>query len=175
MLVLIASVLLASVAGILGKDEITSRWNATVENIAQYQESGEGNSSIGLRLIMWDAAVKIWYRHPIIGTGIGDFHKDYAEMIKSGEAGFPGVTATPFSYAHSTIFDALAGTGILGLASMIVATFIMPIVFFLKALKASINEHDRYAAVFGLVFVYCRAELMINLAIRYISQIIAFF
>ena len=60
---------------------------------------------------------------------------------------------TRFAYAHSTIFEALAGTGILGLVSLIVSTLFLPIVFFLKALKSSVYEHDVYASVSGVVLV----------------------
>ena len=150
-LVLLLSILVASIAGILSKDELTSRWNTTVQNIDSYQSGSNRDTSIGIRLIMWEAAIKIWNRNPIIGTGIGDFQKNYEKMIKSGE--FPGMRKTPYAYAHSTIFEALAGTGILGLIGLIVFTFFLPIVFFLKALRSSINEHDRYASVSGLVFV----------------------
>ncbi len=152
-LAVITSILLVSIVGISAKDEITARWEATVQYIDNTRENRDDDGNIGIRLIMWDAAVKIWYRHPIIGTGIGDYQDDYLEMINSGEAGFPGVETTPYSYAHSTLFEALAGTGALGLVVLILATFILPIVFFLKGYKTSKNEWDRYASVFGLVFI----------------------
>lgn len=153
LLVLTASILLASIAGLLSKDAITTRWNVTIQSMDLRQAVRDENNSIGLRLIMWDAAIKIWYRHPIIGTGIGDFPKEFERMIKNGEAGFPDVKMAPYTYAHSIFFEALACTGILGFGAIIVSTFILPIVFFLKSLKTSVKENDRYAAVFGVVFV----------------------
>ena len=153
MLVLLSGILVASIAGILGEDKIISRWNATNQAIDLYLTGSNNNTNINDRFLMWDAAIKIWLRHPVIGSGIGDFHKDYEKMLESGEAGIPGVNITPWSYAHSNYFDALAGTGILGLVCLITSTFILPITFFLKALKSSINGQDRYAVVFGLVFV----------------------
>ncbi len=151
--VMIASILLASIAGIFSKGEIATRWNATIQAIDSIQNGEFNDGSIGARLIMWNAAVEIWYRHPIIGTGIGDFKKDYREMIGGGDTEFVDVVKFSHSYAHSTYLEALAGTGLLGLGGLIISTFLLPIVFFLKALKSSANEHERYAAVFGLVFV----------------------
>ena len=152
-LILLSGILMASIAGKLGRDKIVSRWSDTVQDIKLNLADRDKNTRIGLRLTMWDAAVNIWHRHPIIGTGIGDFQMDYWEMIGSGKEGFADEVKISHSYAHSTFFDALAGTGIFGFVGLIVSTFILPAVFFLKAFKASKNEYDRYTSVFGQVFV----------------------
>ena len=153
-LAMIASILLISIAGILAKDEITSRWDSTVQNIELFQTGINRNTSIGWRLVMWDAAVKVWSRHPIIGTGVGDFQMDYWELINGVEPEFEDVRKIPFTYAHSIIFEALAGTGILGLFGLIMSIFILPTVFFINAYITSENQWDMFASVFGLLFVF---------------------
>ena len=152
-LVLISIIVLTSIAGILARDSITDRWEATSQSMDISEALRDDQSSVGLRLIMWDAAIKIWYRNPIIGTGLGDFSIDFEEMTNSGEAGYPDMEIQAFSYAHSTIFEALAGTGILGFMSLILSTFLLPAVFFIKALRLSVNESDHYASVYGSIFV----------------------
>jgi O-antigen ligase len=149
-LLLISSILLVSVIGILNEDSIRRGYEIQPSDTQQIARNAK--SSIGQRLALWRAAVKIWHGNPIIGTGIGDFKKDFAEMRKSGEVEFlEGLPA--YNYAHSTFLEALACIGILGLIALIVSTFLLPFLFFLKALKIAANEYDKYAAVFGLVFV----------------------
>jgi O-antigen ligase len=150
LLLLASSILLVSAIGVLNKDSI--RWDYKIQPSDTQQIAKNAESSIGQRLTLWQAAIKIWFKNPIIGTGIGDFQIDFGEMRKSGEIEFPEGLPS-YNYAHSTFLEALATTGILGLIGMIVSTFLLPSVFFLKALKVSTNEYDHYAAVFGLVLV----------------------
>jgi len=151
--VVVASIALASIVGILVGDKILDRWQATTQSIDESKSLTDQRSSIGARLAMWDAAIKIWYRNPIVGTGLGDFHVDFDKMKKSGELAWADMPPEYSGYAHNILFEALAGTGILGLMGLILSTFMLPLVYFFKALKGSVDEYDRYAAAFGLVFV----------------------
>jgi O-antigen ligase len=152
-LVVVKSIVLVSIVGILVGDAILDRWQTTSQSIDVSKPLTDQRSSIGQRLMMWDAAVKIWYRNPIIGTGLGDFHVDFDRMKKSGEVMWAGMDPRASGYAHNTLFEALASTGILGLVGLILSTFILPLVYFFKALKVSVDEYDRYAAAFGMVFI----------------------
>lgn len=70
------------------------------------------NSSNNERILMWRSAIEMWKEKPILGHGIGSFEKLYPEkyMLKNARL-------KSRRYAHSNIFDLLAETGILGLAS----------------------------------------------------------
>ena len=153
MQVVVLSLGVILIAGALSKDELSHRWQATTTAIDESKPLTDQRSSIGQRLIMWDAAIKIWYQNPVIGTGMGDFHVDFEKMKKSGEVKWADMPRVYSAYAHSTLFEALATTGILGLIALILSTFLLPVVYFTRALKASVNEYDRYASVFGLSFV----------------------
>lgn len=153
MQVIVMSIVLTSIAGILVGDAILDRWQATSQALDASKALTDQTSSIGQRLTMWDAAIKIWYRNPIIGTGLGDFQVDFEKMKESGEIKWADMPFTSSGYAHNTLFEALTSTGILGLIGLILSTFLLPLVYFARALKVSVNEYDRYASVFGLVFV----------------------
>jgi O-antigen ligase len=152
-LVIVMGLGLTLIAGLMVNDVIMDRWQTTIHSIDTSKVLTDQRSSIGQRFMMWDAAIKIWYRNPVIGTGLGDFQGDFEKMKASGEVKWADMPIVSSSYAHSIIFEALATTGILGLIGLILATFLLPMVYFARALKVSVTEYDRYASVFGLVFV----------------------
>ena len=147
------SIGLVLIAGLLVADRIADRRQTTSQSIDVSWPLTHQRSTIGQRLMMWDAAIKIWNRNPIIGTGLGDFHVEFEKMKINGEVKWAEMSPDSSSYAHNTLFEALATTGILGLIGLVLSTIILPMLFFIRALRISVNESDRYAAAFGLVVV----------------------
>jgi len=81
-------------------------------------------SSIGVRLLMWMAAWKIFLAHPLIGTGIGDQRDDLVALQLVGD--IPNMGPAAYSTFHNFYFDALAMTGLFGFCAMLLALFIVP-------------------------------------------------
>jgi len=88
---------------------------------------GDPNTSVGYRLQMWVAAYEIWLNSPILGSGLGDYSRDLAEMIRLGESSMN----IHFGEAHSLYFEFLGTTGLLGLVCLMMGMFVLPLLTFL--------------------------------------------
>jgi len=140
-------------AGIIGKNMIIQRWETTLHYMKVKKTEESKTTAIGVRFLLWEAALKMWSRSPVLGTGLGDYEHDLVKMVTNGETEPPDINNTAIAYAHNIFLDSLACTGILGLLVMTFATLGMPLLFFSKAIKSSNIDFDLYAAVFGVVFI----------------------
>ncbi len=61
---------------------------------------------------LWSAAVSAWKANPILGLGPDQFRKRYVEFL-------PGVELDPRLGAHNIFLNAMANTGITGLAALV--------------------------------------------------------
>lgn len=70
------------------------------------------------RLSIWDAAIHTWAERPVLGYGTDSFSIAYPHQRQPGSAAIlgPGVA---MSSAHSWLFQALATTGVIGLATLV--------------------------------------------------------
>lgn len=139
--------------GIAGRNMISQRMANTFMYLKTYQSEKAKLDGMGVRVILWRAALMIWSQNPVLGTGLGDYEHDLVKMVKNGEIEPPDYYDTEYNYAHNIFFESLACTGILGILSMIFATIVMPLLFFFKARKSSNIDFNSYAAVFGIVSI----------------------
>lgn len=114
-------------------------------------------SSIGLRLLMWLAAIKILQANPFIGTGIGDQRDDLVALQLSGE--IPSMGPAAYSTFHNFYFDALAMTGLLGFTVMLLAIFILPGRLFWRTwfVAKDHEDYDRFYPLAGLLMLVVSA------------------
>jgi len=70
------------------------------------------------RLLIWDAAVQAWAERPVLGHGTDSFSIAYPRHRQPGSAAIlgPGIAQNS---AHSWLFQALATTGLVGLAALV--------------------------------------------------------
>jgi O-antigen ligase len=73
--------------------------------------NGDPVSSIGLRLHMWDGAIRIFMDNPLIGVGTGGYQ---LEMTKHGNSMLPA--SFNFSQPHNSFLYMAVSFGILGFA-----------------------------------------------------------
>lgn len=99
----------------------------------QYQ-TGEINTSVGLRLEVWKGAWKMFVEHPVLGVGPSNFNAGLNEFIERGEIR-PAVNI--LYHAHNEILDALATGGMIGGIALIFL-YGAPLIFFVRHL-----QHDR--------------------------------
>jgi O-antigen ligase len=78
--------------------------------------AGKTETSIGMRFLMWKAALKMFLSNPVIGVGTGGYVPTLAAYVKSGL--FPSYLLD-YNQPHSMYFFALATNGILGLAALL--------------------------------------------------------
>ncbi len=113
---------------------------------------GNWNTSIGVRLEMWKAAIEMFMENPYFGVGINQFGKALDIMVADGKA--PEHLGI-FYQTHNEYFQALATGGLIGFTYLILL-FFLPFIYFLKSFIA-INKlkNDSLPAVGGLVVVIC--------------------
>jgi len=85
---------------------VQSRFAAVHSDISQYKQ-GQGMTSIGLRLHMWQGAIEIWKNNPVLGVGTGGYR-----------TAFRGVAVDPqyviYSHPHNSILHIAVSYGMVG-------------------------------------------------------------
>jgi O-antigen ligase len=84
------------------------------EDIESYR-SLDPNTSIGLRLVMWNAAVKVFLDSPVIGAGTGG----YKSAMKNYEHKNLHPAYRNFSHPHNSFLYMAASYGIVGVAALV--------------------------------------------------------
>ncbi|MDT8282892.1 MAG: O-antigen ligase family protein, partial [Gammaproteobacteria bacterium] len=138
--VLIVAILLLSPIGKMVK----TRTDAAIDDISAFYDKGQYISSLGTRLAMWNIAIDTWKRHPVIGSGPGDFEDTIIELQKKGE--YTGMDV--HNSAHSMYFQSIADTGSVGIVILLFSLLFMP----LKLLFNSIKQHQTMA-LSGIVLI----------------------
>ena len=123
---------------------VTKRVDVAVEEVRSYYSENRYISSLGTRLAMWDISIDVWKKHPIIGSGPGDFDDVIRELQAQGEYVGMDVHAS----THNIYMQALVNAGLFGLLTMLFALFIMP----LKIVMSSRNEQSTKSLV-GLIMI----------------------
>lgn len=93
--------------------------NDTKTQIKLYYE-GNPNTSVGLRLHMWNGAIKIFLENPIIGVGTGG----YKNAMKKYETPQLAPECREFSQPHNSFLYMATNFGIVGLISICWLLFI---------------------------------------------------
>lgn len=84
------------------------------------------DSSMGIRLQLWYAALQIFLEHPVIGVGLNNFSKALLHLQQQHQISHH---AASFAHAHNEFLCALATGGILGF-SLTLLLFILPMRMF---------------------------------------------
>lgn len=110
-----------TVVGYIGKEKIKKRIERTKAEYAQIHK-GNLNTSIGLRLQMWQSSISIAKDHWLLGLG-QDYRKQIKELAQQGK-----ITrlATTFTHVHNQFLDMMVKYGLLGLLATL-ALFLLPI------------------------------------------------
>jgi len=107
-------VLVASAAAFASTSLVRERIEAIGSDVQQMNE-GNLDTSMGLRLDLWRASAKLYLHHPLIGVGRGSLEASLRTLADKGEA----PRAIVNGRAHSEFFSALAETGTLGVAALL--------------------------------------------------------
>ena len=78
--------------------------------------SGITSTSIGLRLLMWKAAIGMFLSNPLFGVGPGDYMSTIAGFVSEGR--FPD-SILKFNQPHNMYLFTLAVSGIIGLSALL--------------------------------------------------------
>jgi O-antigen ligase len=95
---------------------VHDRVNLVARDLALYSADHHAESSVGARLILWEAALSMAKSHPLIGVGTGDF---VSELIAMRRARLIPKFLLEFNQPHNIYLFSLATNGIVGLAALL--------------------------------------------------------
>jgi O-antigen ligase len=90
---------------------VQHRFDQAMSDIRLYRQ-GYPQTSIGLRLHMWEGAVRIFLENPIIGVGTGGYR------LAMEKFSVPALQGMPFRDPHNSFLHMAANHGIVGLISL---------------------------------------------------------
>ena len=126
---------------------LSSRIQATMENLARMRADGNYNSSLGIRLAIWDIGLDMWRDAPWFGHGRVAGAQEMVRRIGSEY----GIQST-FTHFHNFIVQALVQGGVLLLAS-IAALFAYATRLALATISATQEMPRRFGAALMLIAV----------------------
>lgn len=152
---------LALLAGIFTfSSGVQSRLGDVRSDIALYVSGQDVDTSVGIRLQLWNASLILFKEHPIVGIGRENYSSG-VEDLASRKIVSPAAAA--FAHSHNEILFNMAILGIFGLLAS-VSIYCVPAYYFMREIRNS-DEDIRTAAALGLVlcmgfFIYGLTDLM---------------
>ncbi|MGS0740696.1 O-antigen ligase family protein [Glaciimonas sp. GG7] len=128
--------------------------------IALYVSGTDVDTSVGVRLQLWNAALILFKEHPIVGVGRENYTSGVNELVTRK---IVTPAAAHFAHSHNEILFNMAILGIFGLlASM--SIYVVPAYYFMRDRRHG-DKDIRTAAYLGLVlcvgfFIYGLTDLM---------------
>ncbi|MFO7577916.1 MAG: O-antigen ligase family protein [Pelovirga sp.] len=143
-------VLIFSVVLVFSQNEYAHvRVQQVFSDLQSFRSGEKVNTSVGVRLMLWEEAVSIWHDNPFLGTGPGDFRFDIKNRIDSNQ--------TPlqkgYTHAHNIFLHALATTGVVGCAGLIVFVFVVPGLVFVRMGYDKLSRNLSAQSVMGLTLL----------------------
>lgn len=138
-----------SLGELLSQQKVSAPVVETVAPVANRLDIG-GTDSGEIRKIVWQGAVDVWRRYPVLGSGVETFAYSY---YQDRPAAHNLVSEWDFLYnkAHNELLNFLATTGALGLGSyllLLCSYFVMAGLGFIKLVRAKAD--DQALLVLGL-------------------------
>jgi O-antigen ligase len=123
---------------------VKMRIDQAVTDIKQY-DTGNPNTPIGLRFYMWEGAIKIFLKNPVLGVGTGGYQK----AINDYEALGLQPLHINFSQPHNSFLYMASSFGIIGIISLLW----LFTVFLKKGLRARNDIVGFSVLSFGIVLI----------------------
>ncbi|WP_233233766.1 O-antigen ligase [Bordetella sp. LUAb4] len=124
-----------------------SRMSAAWTDVQRYEQQ-DRDTSVGIRLQLWQASWLMFKQSPLLGVYPSNFRD---ELVKLEQQGIVTPTVVEgYGEPHNDFLNALAGYGLLGFLT-ICALYFMPAWIFLRRLRHP-DESIRTAARIGLLF-----------------------
>ncbi|MGS2722717.1 O-antigen ligase family protein [Porticoccus sp. GXU_MW_L64] len=127
------SLLILAFVGSMFHARMVDKVNLTIENYNQYLNGSNLDTSIGVRLVMYQGGWQLALENPLLGVGRENVNH---ELLKTSAAQrFPNSgTLASFSHLHNEYLTTFAGSGVVGLLSLALI-LIVPCVLIRKVSK----------------------------------------
>ena len=109
--------LLVAAAALSQLPAVEHRVEQATQEIQDYQQHGDGSSSVGHRLAHWQLAWAMGKDRPWTGWGQAGYEAEKARRVAAGQA-HPAVLA--YGHAHQEVLDMFAKRGVLGILLLLV-------------------------------------------------------
>ena len=131
----------------------SSRMQEITHDVQGFATSANRDTSFGIRLQLWHAAILMFEKSPVVGIGPSKFRDEL--RVLQGQGSVTQEVVDGFGEPHNDLLAAMAGYGLLGLLSML-ALYLVPAGVFFRRL-ASDDRVIRVGAQMGLLFClsYC--------------------
>ena len=130
----------------LGVDSIQGRVNEIFHDLQAFFNDDK-DTSIGMRLQIWAASLRIFLEYPLFGVGDAGYRE---QILLYAESGIMSARATEFALAevHQQVLSYAVRYGLAGLLAML-AVFLVPLALFIWAAR-DLQSGQRDAAVLGI-------------------------
>ncbi len=124
---------------------IKQRSDTAVTEVMRFYQEQQYVSSLGTRLAMWEIAVDVWAKTPALGTGPGDFDNEIMNLQEQGQ--YEGMPV--HNSVHNIYLQALVGSGLVGLLSLLFVFLVMPLKIFFD--ENCYNKQGRLAGFITVI------------------------
>ncbi|MGC7419907.1 O-antigen ligase family protein [Pandoraea pneumonica] len=144
----IAGVAVVLVASTFLSSTVRERFDAIYSDLTLLH-AGQADTSVGIRLELWKAAVKLIRENPLTGLGAHGYRDAMPTMAASGD-----LTPLAADYGkgevHNQVLAYFADYGLLGLLA-ILGVYVGPAYFFVRVAATQTNRREQRAAFMGLM------------------------
>lgn len=140
--------MLLLVAGGAGIWSYSSRMHEVASDVKEFADEGQRDTSVGIRMQLWQASWLMFREHPFLGVGAMNFRKELAQLRDEGKV--TPLVARDYGEPHNDFLGALAGYGGLGFLSFLML-YLIPAGIFLRRMASS-DRMVRVGAQIGLLF-----------------------
>lgn len=125
-----------------------NRFDSLYSDLTNYFGGGPKYTSVGARLEMWLAALRLWIEHPLFGVGVGQLKLAMNELVQV--EGFSS-HLLKFSHSHNDFVFVLAEQGLVGLF-LFMSYYLFPLYYFLSFIKKG-NKEQHCLSLMGIIVV----------------------
>jgi O-antigen ligase len=158
-----AVLVLVGAVGVWQADRLTSGVQRGLSDIRTFVENPEAGTSWGIRINLWRNTLLLVQEHPLLGTGLGDFHQEMRDMAADGRSWSEAVA--DYGHAHSIYFDTLANAGVLGFFATLFGYLLLPLWAFARGGPVADFPERRFYVHAGVVTVLAFATFGVSEAL----------
>lgn len=145
-LALVASVAIVSIKFV---DPISERYALTLNELDKFSE-GQMYTSMGMRLLMWDAALNVVTDAPVVGSGFSGYRTEILTQISEGQ--IKPLMADYSSEPHNQYLYQLASHGLIGLFLLLLMLTI-PLFYLATPRPGCHRNHHILSAALAVIFL----------------------
>lgn len=139
-------VMMAIGALYVSSDSIRERLVMVQSDLASFESKSNLDTSIGTRLQLWEASLRLYKEHAFIGVGVNGYSSSLAELAKRGVI---SEASAHFPHSHNELLFTAVLFGTCGIVSLLALYFVPATYFVLRSRRNT--EQARSAAVMGVV------------------------